>query len=220
MKKTVSIILSLAIVFNILPALAAEDFILRNGIMFGDALDTVKAKEVTLLLEDQSIDATDRLWFRGTIAGIEGEARFDFDLTTGGLTDMLYVFSTNNVSLETARNNYSNLFEGLKRKYGQPLGNIGGTLHIITGLAFEHSLGMIVLLEAIDLGGGDIQDYSEWIVEANEYMVKIDLVRFYYTMGDETYYGVDLSYHYFTQEDLDSAIREKQQKNDIMESDL
>jgi hypothetical protein len=35
------------------------------------------------------------------------------------------------------------LKDGVARKYGNPLGNSGGTTHSITGKAFEENIGMI-----------------------------------------------------------------------------
>lgn len=219
MKKTISILLTVILITIIYPvAIAEEDFILRNGIVFGDTLEDVKQKE-TLTIRSSSVDKTNNVWFEGKIAGMDGSVRFDFDEGTGKLIDMLYEFNSSSKK-DFIDSDYSTLKKGLIRKYGNPLGNTGGSLHLITGPAVESSALMIILYQYIN-GSGDIRDYDEWVIESNGYNVKIDLMSFY-TRDDDynyTYYNY-LSYHYYTDDDYLNAVQEKIDENTAVDNDL
>lgn len=199
MKKTVCLALILVFVLAMTPAFAEGDFQLRSGILFGDTLETVKAKEKTLVIEESSEGKDTKVWFAGTISGYKGSARFDFDLSTGGLTDMLYSFESFSAMGE-ADSQYEALRAGLIRKYGEPLNNPDGTEYPVKGLSFDHSQILINLWKQIGSGSGkgDISYFDEWVVECGGYMVKIDLVNYFYGVPGTTYYSVDLSYHCFS----------------------
>lgn len=196
MKKIVAVLLAAVLALAACSALAAGDFPLRDGIRFGDTLDDINRK-ITLTLEDGSKGKTNKVWYTGDIAGIHGEARFDFDESTGELTDMLYTFETKE-QLPPTQSEYNLLREGLIRKYGEPLNNPDGKRHEVTGTAFEHAETLIRLWTQMLSGGGEILNYEEWIVEADGYSVKIDLVCYHYrNSGDTLYYSNDISYHCF-----------------------
>lgn len=198
---------------------SAEEFSLRNGIVFGDTLEIVKQKE-TLTIQSGSEEKTDKVWFDGAIAGMDGSVRFDFDEETGKLTDMLYDFDSKE-DKNFVDNDYSTLEKSLKRKYGDPLGNTGGSLYIITGTAIENAATIIGLWKYMLDGDGDFRDYDEWIVEADGYKVKIDLISYYYRTKEYDYsYKNAVSYHYFTDEDYQNAIQEKKDENAIVDNDL
>ena len=218
MKKAISMIVVCILLFiNCSVSLAEEEFALRNGILFGDTLDIVKQKETLAL--NSSDDKINNVWFEGTIAGMSGSVRFDFNEETGGLTDMLYSFDTYS-SKDSVDNDYSTLKKSLIRKYGNPIGNTGGSLHIIVGPAIEYGATIIALYKYID-GTGDFRDYDEWIVKANGYNVKIDLISCYTRDSDfeYTYYNV-VSYHYYTDDDYLNAIQEKMDENAAIDNDL
>ena len=221
MRKSLVLLLALVLLMFIsVNAFSENDFQLHNGVLFGDTLETVKAKEEgTLTIQSDSEEKTDKVWFDGTIAGMEGSVRFDFDEKTNTLTDMLYSFDSSS-NKDSIDNQYSKLRDSLIRKYGTPLGNTGGTLHAITGTAIEYAATLILLYQYIE-GDGDLRDYDEWIVDSNGYHVKIDLVSVYYRTKNYDYtYLNSLSYHYYTDEDLINYLNEKQAENDIIDNDL
>lgn len=217
MKKMICLIVMVSMLFS--QFALAEEFSLRNGIVFGDTLDEVKQKE-TLPIESSSEDKTDKVWFEGTIAGMEGSVRFDFDEETGKLTDMLYSFDSKS-DRDFIDSDYSTLYKSLNRKYGTPLGNTSGSLYIITGPAIENAATIIALYKYLLEGTGDFRDYDEWVVEADGYKVKIDLVSYYVRDSDYKYsYYNAVSYHYFTDDDYTAAIEGKLEENAAVDNDL
>jgi len=219
MKKFLSILIVLSLCIIGSSMADNEEFQLRNGIVFGETLEVVKQKE-TLSIQSSSADKTNKVWFDGTIAGMDGSVRFDFDEETGKLTDMLYSFESSS-SKDSIDSDYSKLKSSLVRKYGSPLGNTGGSLHIITGPAIEYAGIVIALSRYLANGGGDFRDYDEWIIKCNGYNVKIDLVSYYTRSKDYDYsYANMISYHYYTDDDYLEALREKQEENDAIDNDL
>ena len=219
MKRIVTIIMAV-VLCSIGTGLAeSKDFQLRNGITFGDSLNTVKQKE-TGTIQSGSVEKTDGVWFDATIAGMDGSIRYDFDEETGKLTDMLYDFSSSS-SKDSVDNDYSKLKNSLVRKYGSPLGNTGGSLHLITGPAVENAATIISLYRYLIEGTGDFRDYDEWIVSCDGYNVKIDLVSYYTRSKDYKYsYGNKISYHYYTDDDYLNALKEKQEEIEAIDNDL
>ena len=220
MKKWTALLLALVLMTAGCAVSADEaEFQLRNGIHFGDSLYEVKRKE-TLPMEDGSEDKTNNIWFKGTIAGMSGEVRYDFDENTGKLTDMLYAFSST-TDRDEVDSWYETLKKGLIRKYGDPLNNTGGSLHLITGEAYSHGFTLINLYEQLLDYTGSYRDYDEWIVDSGNDHVKIDL--FCYYIRDKSYeytYHIDLSYHYYTDQDYTDALLEKLLKNSQVDDDL
>ncbi len=114
----------------------AEDFSLRNGIVFGDSPDDVKSKETTLSLRDTNHDnvmiagiidvnygeAPFTQRFVGPILGLNEEFTLFFYNEENKLYDMMYV-----VDLADDPQIYEKLTESLTSKYGAPLGNVGET---------------------------------------------------------------------------------------------
>jgi len=218
MKRVTSLVLVCILLFGCLSGAIAEDFQLRNGIQFGDDLETVKSKE-TLTIQDGSTDKTNKVWFDGKIAGIEGSVRYDFDEETGKLIEMLYIFDET-TSKDTVDSNYTTLYQSLVRKYGNPLGNTGGSIYTIIGSVFEYWALHKWLTELLD-GKNDYRDYDEWIVNCDGYNVKIDLVSWYDRDSSFNYtYTNGISYHYYTDEDLLNKIQEKMDENAAVDSDL
>ena len=127
MKRIITIMLAFILLMSCFNAAVAEEFQLRNGIHFGDDLDTVKSKE-TLTIQSSSVEKDNNVWFEGKIAGMDGDIRFDFDEETGKLIDVLYVFDSK-TNKDSVDSDYSTLYKGLVRKNGTPLGNTGGTIY-------------------------------------------------------------------------------------------
>jgi len=218
MKRLVSVLVSLVLMVSCFSsALAAEDFTLRSGIKFGDTLEEVLDKEKTLTCESKS--ATGGV-FNGKIAGYSGaKCIFSFD-DDGKLIDMGYNFDYNICTSRDEMNSvYKKLYDSLKRQYGNPLGNTGDTLYLITGSAIEKAALIVAMVSSFDGYSADYIDYDEWVVDCDDYHVKIDIVSFY-TRGDKYSYYVSLSYQCFTDEDYDAAVREKEGERQEVDDDL
>lgn len=217
MKNTAKKILCLVLMLTCLSwALADEEFTLRNGIVYGDTIDDILKKETTLVQ-----DKDDSNTFRGKIAGYDGAyCTFFFD-DDGKLNEMRYSFEDACTSRDKADEIYDKLKESLKRKYGTPLGNTGGSCHLITGSAISKMAIYVYLLGELDGYSGNYIDYDEWIVEADNYNVKIDLTSYYWRDSDfNYYYYVDVSYLRYTDQDLDDAINEKNKEQQEVDNDL
>lgn len=219
MKKWLSLMLSVLMLMTLCTSFAlAEEFTLRNGILFGDTMDVILTKETTLVRKSETSN-----WFKGRIAGYDGAAcGFYFD-DDGLLTGMDYSFDDDIcTSRDTADNVYETLYNSLKRKYGSDtLNYTGGSCYIITGPAFDRLVLYVYLFGSLDGYSSNYLDYDEWIVDMDDYHVKIDLVEYYYRDSDYNYfYHVDVSYHRFTDEDLAEAQAEKQHENDEVDNDM
>ena len=218
MKKILVWVVLAVVLVSCMPfALAEKDFQLRNGIVFGDTMEEILQKETTL-----TRNGDDSNWFTGKIAGYsDAECGFMFD-DDGKLEAMRYTFG-NKVCYNRDRMNdvYKSLCDSLKRKYGNPLGNVGGSCYIITGPAIESMSLYVYLLGSLDGYAGDYTDYDEWIVDSGDDHVKIDLISYYYRDDDfKYYYFVDVSYKYFTDADIEAAQNEKQGARDEVDNDM
>ena len=172
-----------------------------------------------MTIQDDSKDKTNNIWFSGKIAGIQGSVRYTFDEESNGLIDMQYSFDskTNKDFIDA---DYSTLYKSLVRKYGNPLGNTGGSFNLITGSAYDDSLLYIAFYMLLD-GAGDLRDYDEWIVNCDGYNVKIDLISYYVRNKNFDYtYHNKLSYHYFTDQDRLNALNDKLEENATVDNDL
>lgn len=199
-------------------ALADDDFTLRSGIKFGDTMEDILAKETTLVRTTDESNFT----FTGKIAGYDDAGCIFYFDDDGKLIDMDYTFINLCTSKDTTNDVYKKLYQSLVRQYGSPLGNTNGSCNLITGKAMENmALWVYFFVPLMDNFAGNYIDYDEWIVEADGYSVKIDLISYY--VRDATYkyqYFLDLSYHYFTDADVEEARNEKQSAQAEIDSDL
>lgn len=148
----------------------------------------------------------------GTIAGIDnGKARYYFSLDDH-LTEMDYAFHYFETK-DDMEAGYSTLYDGLVRKYGEPLNNKNGTINPIITVGFEKA----ITKTEIAVFDGEYTDYDEWIVDCGDYKVKIDIIGF---SGFSTEYYINLGYRMFTDEDVNEYIEEKQKQQDIVDQDL
>ena len=126
----------------------------------------------------------------------------------------------------SAESRYETLYEGLIRKYGEPIETEEGKTHgLVTGV-FEDAR-LLTGLQAAFGGIGEIDHYHEWLIPVeNEHYdyVKIDLVNYYYrgkaaSTPDFTN-ELRIGYRMFTLDDvLDTAI-EQVEKQELVDSDL
>ena len=217
MKKLVCMVILVVICFSLTSvSYADEGFKLRNGITFGDTIDDIIAKETTL-----TRTGDDSNWFKGKIAGYNNaECGFYFD-DNGKLKSMDYDFSASCSSRETTNDVYKKLYQSLVRQYGKAKGNTGGSVELITGPAIERMGVWVYLLGSLEKNAGDYYDYDEWIVDTENYHVKIDLISYYYRDSDYEYsYFVDLSYHMYTDDEYWAKIEEKRTEQNEVDDDL
>ena len=217
MKKTLSFVICLTILLFLLSTCLAEDgFTLRDGILFGDTIDDIVSKETSL-----QRTGDDSNWFKGRIAGYDNsECGFYFD-DDGKLVSMCYSFSNACTSRDTTNDVYKTLYQSLVRQYGKAIGNTGGSVELITGPAIDRMTLWVYLLGALENNAGDYYDYDEWIIDQENYHVKIDLISYYYRDDSYEYsYFVDLSYHKYTDEDYQKAVEKKRGEQSEVDNDL
>ena len=120
MKRIIALIISAMIMTSLMGVCFADDgFTLRNGILFGDTLETILQKETSLEREGDESN-----WFKGKIAGYSNaRCGFYFD-DDGKLVSMDYDFSNSCSSRDSTDDVYKKLYQSLNRQYGKPKGNI------------------------------------------------------------------------------------------------
>lgn len=208
MKKLLALILLLGCLVNSFAL--ADSFTLRNGVLFGDTMETIKGKEDLKYVNE----GKDSMWFRGVIANISGsEVVYYFD-EEGKLKEMQYslgAFSSISVS------DYDILKEGLTNKYGPSLGFSNGKTSALLGHELQYLLVDLYKTEAITGGSHKLINYEEWIVPCDEGTVKIELV--YYTT-DGNWPHVAMSYGLFSDAEVQEAMDEAQQQKDSFNNDI
>ena len=194
-------------------------FEIRNGIRLGDDFETVVQKN-DLGFEDPDDakyeeDEDGEYAFytgKGKIAGVQ-DASMRFGFRNGKLIDVTYQFPSDK-SKDDIDSQYSTFYKSLAKKYGDPLGNTGGSLFLITSKAIENAAVLWYLYSDIfDYGVGDYRDYDEWDYKIGDgYYVKIDLISFYYgTSYSEAEYRNYIGYRLYT---FDEYLEEAEKKLD------
>ena len=227
MKKLLSLILCVGLLLSVISA-SAETFTLRNGIAFGDSMEDVMSKETIPIdsIDDEfgEFDEEEDYPYyikteEDTVAGISGSAiiyQFDKDKK---LRDIKYAFPFSS-SKDVIESHYESVNSGLVRKYGAPLGYSDGTRYIISGSAIDGAVEAYRLNQLFG-GIGDLLDYDEWVVNSDEYNIKIEQVCYYYAAPNSNIeYGHGLSYTYFTDEMLQKEQDAKQERQDAVDNDL
>ena len=79
----------------------------------------------------------------------------------------------------------------------------------------------VYFLGELDGCSGDYTDYDEWVIDTDNYNVKIDMVSYYYRDNSYNYmYMVDVSYKMFTDDEYAEALREKQGEREEVDNDF
>lgn len=219
MKKILSMIMAMLLLWSFaISAFAEDEFILRNGIRFGDTKENVRAKE-TIAIAEEKEDANEIWTIEGIVAGIEK-------------VKIVYIFDEKDKLIEvrwqlpektnsdSSDNDYFKLKKAMTEKYGIPLGNTSGDCYIITTTALSGAAGWVSLCAMI--GVGDIANYDEWNYEyQNNQHVKIDLVQFYSGANySSRQYDIWVGYKHFTDEELNTAKQEKEEENAAVLNDI
>jgi len=223
-KRVVSYIIIIGVLFSFIHIISfADSFTLRNDIKFGDSYETVKNKETLPFGEDDDsvLDDGTRQVFteEGTVAGIDDCTimfRFSPD---DRLNEMKYSYSFIK-SKDTIEYDYKTIYDGLKRKYGDPLNYRNGNVSLITTNAIDGAIGLVALFNAMDIAA-DYLDYNEWIVELEDgNNVKIDIISFYTGGISDRSYNLNVGYKLFTDKDMEQAIADKQASTAAVDDDL
>lgn len=220
MKKMLSMLMAMLLLWSFAGAAHAEnEFVLRNGIQFGDTKEEVRAKETIAINEEEGDEQS--LWTEeGSVAGFEEVVIcYVFD-DEDKLIEVKWQLPESYYS-DTSDSIYSKMKKALSEKYGTPLGYTNGDFYIITTTAVTGAALMTALYK---LTGeyGDLRDYDEWDYEyQNGQHVKIDLIQFY---TGATYnslkYDVRIGYKHFTDEELNAAKQEKEEQNAAVLNDI
>lgn len=211
MKKLVSLLLVSMMVLLTVSA-TAEEFSLRNGIQFGDTMDDVLAKETLEISESGEMDPDgDYSYYISTGEGTVADIDFDridyyFDANQT-LCEVLYVFKTGNDTV-TSMTNYFLLVADVCNEYGAVLGNTEGELYPFVGAAIQRAANTVRLLQMFG-GNAYVCNYDEWVIDLDEGHVKIETAQ-RYALGTEDMYDMEMSYTYFTDDDLAAAQAENQ----------
>ncbi len=225
MKKYISIIL-IVILSVLVLSVSAEEFTLRNGIVFEDSMEEVLSKE-TIPIAEKDTEFGDKYaenkypysikTKEDTVAGISGTMIiYHFDKEKK-LREVVYVFPNSKIG-DFVDNCYTLINGGLVRKYGTPLGYTNGTCYVVTGDALESAAEVIQLVKMFGKPAG-IRSYDEWIVSCNSYNVKIEQVEYYTVPSSYTYYH-RVSYTYFSNDTIQNEMNSKQDQQDAIDNDL
>ena len=211
MKIRITIAVFIAsLMVSAMPVLA-DDFELRNGIMFGDSISDVQNKE-TLKTERKTEDDETVLSTPdgGTIAGIDDSKVYYTFNEDNELYDMRYYF------YEDA---FDKISDGLVRKYEDPVADgIDDSEEIL--LTRTSALTAAAKLNSMYGMLGDnmeILGFSQWIVDCEDYSVKIDLIEM-------NFYNSSKPYDYYTlvgyRKVTDEEIAEKEADQEAIDQDL
>lgn len=211
MKKIVSLIL-VGMLLLLCCTATAEEFTLRNGIQFGDSMDDVLAKE-TLAIEktyDAAAEGEEAEYpytittVNDTVAGVaDSYVLYEFDANKT-LREMVYVLGGDKPK-EEAEAEYEMLYQELVNQCGTALGYKDGRCYIINCDALNTAVWITSMYTSMGLIG-DVRSYDEWVVDTDEYHVKVELVRYCCGSSDVTYTN-RVSFTYFTDADL-QAVRD------------
>ena len=206
------------------PTPEPQDFILRNGIMFGDSRNTIYSKETftfqEFLQDDDEYGGYLHWTNEGEVSGYDGtKIRFSFD-KNDELKEMEYYFD--GIVMESyAENRYDTIYDGLVRKYGEPL-EYTGELYPITTKVYG-AANLLISLSKIIEGKGNFEEYAEWVIEVNdEYSVKIDLLNYYTynATNKQMEYEMRLAYRAFNSDDIISVAEAEVQNQMSVDEDL
>lgn len=218
MKKIVCLMIIMLCTFSIAISFA-EEFTLRNGIKFGDSVETVKEKET---LEIKNEGENEIRTASGELAGVNVDAivyRFD---EGGKLVSVLWEVLNDGRNPYFPQKKFDSLNTALIKKYGVPDNTDTQSFFIIQGAAIEEMMKLAqessLFQFSMALGIAGPVKQSEWQIESKDNQnVKIDLL--YYKVYDEDY-RIRLSYDLYTDEELEEQQRLKESEENNVQDDL
>ncbi len=218
-RKGLFAIIILVLIFSCVFCIAlADEFELRNGIHFGDDLKTIKTKET--LSYKTTLESGAVVFGNGTVATIQN-CEVNYYFIDDKLSDVLYYIGGIYLDGTKCAAEYATVYQGLCRKYGDPLDSTNGKIYVIQGKAFEEAYSSIDMFTRFG-GSGDVIQHAEWIVPVDDYFVKIDQILYYcqaVNSNQITYYDM-LSYHQFTDADIEQVNQLLKEAQDEVDNDL
>ena len=232
MKRTSAILLVLSIMFalcgcgNSEPSApevseepVIEEFVLRNDIKFGDNEEEVASKEtLPIRMKVLDYDGGDIIWTEcGTVSGYdETTVGFYFGTSPYHLYQMQYCFGA--MPESSAENRQEAIYDGLVRKYGEPMEIEEGRTYPLITSAFNNA----TIYSAYKFW--EIYDYHEWLIPVeneNYAYVKIDMVSYYYGSSySDLKYELRVGYEIFTMDDVTNYIADGIDQQEQIDKDL
>lgn len=225
MKKSISL-LSVILIFCLISSSAEVtkidgSFTVRNGISFGMTEQEINTIEVEVnglqegTINNDSLNGYTTLEFRAeSIAGIEivhamgRTIEYYFNTTDGKMESIEYFFGYK------VENHYEDLKKSIMNKYGNPLhDNDGGIFGIITP-----SLRTALLSIQYGMLYSGISDYSEWLVQFDDYYMIIDLYTATAKSGSGT--TLNLAYRFISIDEIQKYIEDAETNQKQRDSDL
>lgn len=160
---------------------AAEEFVFRNGITFGDSIEEVKKKETLKTELDTDGEKVMLITEHGIVDGIPGCCiAYTFD-EAGLLFDILVSYRETSNDSEMKDNDYSALNKQYRNLYGEPIKNV--LTFEVVGSALRTSAFAITACKYTG-GSGWSSDLDGWIIEGSTYNIKVEQVNYIcYTKG-------------------------------------
>lgn len=221
MKRLVCLMLVMVMFAGMGVFALADDFQLRNGILFGDSEEVVRNKETLEIGEYSSSERDDGTKYiyshDGMIAGFD-DADVKYFFKDNEMYDMEYCFYTDKENYKTI---YDTLYKNLSKKYGNPIKALDDGHFIKTEVQNVDNY-LLLALAAYDTGIADLSDVDEWVVKCDDYYVKIEMRYSYYAFksSKDLSYTVYIDYMKYTDDDLTIAIEQAANDAAAAQADL
>ena len=218
MKRSLICVISVVLLLSAFSIGFAEHFSLRNGIQYGDTMESVEKKE-RFSIDEKTVNTLKTC--EGTIASIEKSYIVYTFSSRGTLEDVYMDFGVHIGKPEQAISAYSTVYEALLGKYGPPSEIEGGSWYVIYGSAVEKYASNVSFLKELGLTPA-LQDCAQWVIRYDDINVKIDLIRYAPNGVSQkgTSSDVIVSYHFFTDEEEQNAINALNDQKQSNQNDL
>lgn len=220
MRKLFAMLLACLLMASCTLALADEGFTLRNGVMFGDTMEDVRAKETLECHEDteECMLYTED----GTVGGFSDvTVKYYFDEDTKLLKEVNWRLPVRH-DVDASDSDYSQLYSALVDKYGDPHESPDGSLFCIHGTTIFQAMFDVKLYQSWQgKDSAGIRDAHEWVVNIGDgNYVKIEMVQHYAFISSRPYIKIDLGYSPFTEQELQDKLQELQKESDALMNDI
>lgn len=184
-----------------------ENFSLHSGVMFGDSVEDVKAKEkeagFSVSDENETADThTKRVFFSGMFAGISDSGlRYTFHGDEGVYSAHYGFGDEQGYQYDSQSEDFDVITDELIKKYGDPIYNEGeGTPFILLNykendlvIGWSEYNFKRQVYSSDELG---LYRYNQWLIKTDDYYVLIDhcIQGEWFKSSSKWYYGHDLTY--------------------------
>ena len=221
MKRMVCLMLVMLVLAGMGIFASADDFQLRNGILFGDSEEEIRNKETLEIGESSSSERDDGTKYiysdEGMIAGFD-DANVNYYFKDNEMYDMEYEFYTDKENYKTI---YDTLYKNLSKKYGNSIKALDDG-HFVKTEAQNMDNYFILAVAAYGGGIADLSDVDEWVVKCDDYYVKIEMRYSYYAFksSKDLAYTVYVDYMKYTNDDLATVIEQAANDAAAAQADL